>query len=133
MSFSAFFCKTLIMKSLTIIISLLSGAYIYAQECIDFSNYSSSYLDSITFDDTNFPNGSTFISEGNLDLIKLNGSIYQEIQGDSSMLFIGSLGIQVNNFLCSDKELIFKALYTEGLVIDNDTIYYNICLIIIII
>ncbi|MCB0478649.1 MAG: T9SS type A sorting domain-containing protein [Crocinitomicaceae bacterium] len=94
-----------------------------APSCLDFSLYTTAYVDSVTQDDTNFPDGSAFIAQGGLEIIKMPNGIYQGIQGDTALFYIGDLAIDVSSYNCSNKQLTFTTAYTEEMIIDGDTIY----------
>ena len=54
------------------------------------------------------------------------GGNYQGIQGDTALMNLWSLGIDVSASTCTNKELTFMCAYVEGLVVDGDTIYNGV-------
>lgn len=90
--------------------------------CIDFSNYTDSYLNDVTSDDTTYPVGSAFITSGDLNLIKYDNSFYQFIDSATNrMCFIGELGIDVANAPYSCKTLTFELMAGMNVIIDGVT------------
>jgi hypothetical protein len=100
--------------------TFLSNAQI---QCVDLSGYTDQYVNSVGFDDVNYPIGSAFITSGAIQYVKpSSGNAYQGILSDS-LFYIGDLDIDVSNATCLEKELTFSCAYLEGMSIDGDTIY----------
>ena len=92
--------------------------------CVDFTNYTSTFLDDVTMDNVTYPPGDAFITEGDIQLIKPNTStFYQWINApENEMCYIGNLGIDVSSASYNCRKLSFNLVAGMWIVIDNDTI-----------
>ncbi|MDF1675308.1 MAG: T9SS type A sorting domain-containing protein [Vicingaceae bacterium] len=111
-------------KLLLFVILLNSFFYSSAQDCVDFTPYTNLYLDSVTQDQVNFPIGSSIITHGDIQIVKIDYlTTFQGIQGDSALFYIGNLDIDVSSSNCTNKKLTFSTAYVEQMLVDGDTIY----------
>lgn len=90
--------------------------------CIDFTQYTQPYLDSVNFE----PQGTTVFTQGTLSVVKGDVPCYfLGIQGDT-LNYIGNITLDASAETCSGMQLTFKCVYLEGLVVDGDTIFSSL-------
>ncbi|MFN6086813.1 MAG: T9SS type A sorting domain-containing protein [Fluviicola sp.] len=88
--------------------------------CIDFSDYSNSYIDQVTVNDTVYPVGTSFMTSGDIHIIKEDNSFYQFIDTTlNQMCYFGALGIDVANAAYSCKTLSFGVIGAVNVVVDG--------------
>ncbi|MBD3636797.1 MAG: T9SS type A sorting domain-containing protein [Crocinitomicaceae bacterium] len=91
--------------------------------CMSLSSYHDNYLYEVSLDDVTYPVGDPFIVHGYIHYVKpSSGNMYQYIMGDS-LIYIGDISIDVSTAPCTSKSLTFSSVYTEGLVVDGDTVF----------
>lgn len=107
------------MKKALLISILFVSSIAAAQDCIDFSQYDQSYLDSLAM----APAGTVAFNEGNLSIIKgQNPSFFINTAGDT-LWHVGNLMFDVSAETCANKQLTFSCFYLEALAVDGDTIF----------
>ena len=75
------------------------------EDCLDFSNYTSPYVDSVGWDDETYPPGSVFMENGYLHIVKPDGETnYLSTDGDG-FAFVGDVDIDLNEADCEVKVL----------------------------
>lgn len=97
-----------------------------SSSCLDFANYSNAYIQDVGTDHATYPNGSTFMSSGDIDLIKVDSTNFFPMNIDSlnnEFCFIGNLGIDVSGSAFNCKKLTYTILAGFYTAIDGDTIY----------
>ena len=92
--------------------------------CVDFTNYDSNFLNDVTTDHVTYPPGDAFITEGDIQLVKLN-TFTDFIWIDSAeneMCYIGELGIDVSSANYNCRKLSFDLVAGAWIIVDGDTI-----------
>ena len=97
--------------------------------CFDFTVYDNAFLQEVSNDDIAYPAGSTFMNQGDIQLVKPNlNSNYNSINdADNEMFFTEGLGIDVSSANYACKKLTFNLNLGFFIIIDGDTnsVQYN--------
>ncbi len=111
-------------KTLFFMVIAFAGYSVSAQtECMDLTNYTDQYLDFVSTDDVVFAPGSSFITTGGLNYIKIDpNDVYQTINGDT-LTFSGNIGVNVQYFDCSNYVLQMGISNPTGMVIDGTVVF----------
>ena len=112
----------------TVLFLIFFHQSLISQNCIDIPNLPTSQINSNINDDTNYPVGSAFWSDGNIEFIKTpNTNQWNHQPGDSAFCISGNpidFTISVANAI-SPKTLDLGILYEDGVIVDGDTVYNN--------
>ncbi|MGM0479639.1 MAG: T9SS type A sorting domain-containing protein [Bacteroidota bacterium] len=116
--------KTTLLSTIALFLTFCHSHF--AQECIDIPNLPTNQINANISDDTNYPVGSAFYNEGNIDFIKTpNTSLWNHQPGDTTICTSGAnFMISVAN-ASAPKTLTIDMDSEYGMVVDGDTIYDN--------
>jgi hypothetical protein len=97
------------------------------ENCIDFGDYTTPYVDTVGWDDETYPPGSVFMENGDIKIIKPDGETnYLSVSGDG-FAFVGDIDINISSSECENRVLtlnpspdIMNGISVDGEIISDE-------------
>jgi hypothetical protein len=114
-----------VILQLSMLFALLTNLLSAQTTCLNITTGTQTYINDINMNHTLYPVGSVLFQTGDIRIIKADTLTMFMNASNDSICYIGRLEFNVSTAPYAQRRFTFYSLFTQGLVIDGDTLFSN--------